>query len=170
MLNFILSWYVCCYWYLLVFRSFNVFGYKSYYWIHQLKGEINHKNHNYYIYHPDGKNVAQCIYHLNFLFYTYQNSFFRLRLKYFYLLFHSWFQLILDVWKAVCNMCCNTALFSLWLFSFLIWLLLCEKKKKKVEVGIVVSSLIMTICFANNSFLPCCFLCLSAYPCFSSTL
>ena len=33
----------------------------------------------------------------------------------------------------------------------------------------MVSSLIMNICFANNNFLPCFFLCLSAHPCFSST-
>ena len=33
----------------------------------------------------------------------------------------------------------------------------CFAKKKKVEVGIVVGSLTMNICFANNNFLPCFF-------------
>lgn len=40
---------------------------------------------------------------------------------------------------------------------FLSHLVVALQKKKKVEVGIVVGSLTMNICFANNNFLPCFF-------------
>lgn len=82
-----------------------------------------------------------------YLFYIYQNSFFRLRHRFLSFLMFLVSAELLDMGKAMFStyINCNTVSSTLWLCSFLIWLL-CKKKK-----GIVARSSIMSICFTNDS-------------------